>query len=274
MLSACLLYGFLIEPRGLKIRTDTVVLSKPLASPLKIVVLADIHIGGFHVPATRVPKIVKAVNAQSPDLILIAGDFIHGHIQRGSQTAEFNQEIEQGLSSLAELKSRLGTFTVIGNHDVWYDYPYVQSTLEKAGLIVLHNDYRRLPGDLCVAGFADHDTQVEDPRVTEGCDRADIQLAVMHSPDSFKILSSTTDLAVAGHTHGGQINLPVLGRHVTSTDLGPSYAYGRAEMNGVPVWITAGIGTSILPARFRAPPEIVVLTLRGQGIQSIIQAGQ
>ena len=86
----------------------------------------------------------------------------------------------------------------------------------------------------------------------------------MHSPDSFKHLRSDTDLAVAGHTHGGQINLPLIGRRVTATKLGEPYAYGLKDWSGTPVYITSGLGTSVLPARFRAPPEIVVITISGQ----------
>lgn len=83
----------------------------------------------------------------------------------------------------------------------------------------------------------------------------------MHSPDSFQYLRPGIALAVAGHTHGGQINLPLIGRRVTATNSGNKYAYGLVKVNGVLAFVTAGIGTSILPARFRAPPELVLIEL-------------
>ena len=93
------------------------------------------------------------------------------------------------------------------------------------------------------------------------CEDGATPIALMHSPDSFPLLRSDTALAVAGHTHGGQINIPLIGRRVTSTAAGRKYAYGQIDVNSTPAFVTAGIGTSILPARFRAPPEIVLIEL-------------
>ena len=100
------------------------------------------------------------------------------------------------------------------------------------------------------------------------CETSKDIVAFMHSPDSFKLLPSDTDLALAGHTHGGQINIPFIGRRITSTRLGKKYAYGSLDFGGIRAFVTAGIGTSILPARFRAPPEIVLITLRSAAQQA------
>ena len=257
----CLLYGFFIEPRLLKIRHVTLTSQHYHRPALRIALLSDIHIGGHHMPAARVETIVASVNALSPDIILIPGDFINGHKPRSKHKAAFNTEIDKGLSALAGLEAPLGVFASIGNHDVWYDAAFVEDMLKTSGLTVLRNKAISLANGICIVGFADHDTQGEDPNSFEGCETGEAPIALMHSPDSFPLLRSDTALAVAGHTHGGQINLPLIGRRVTATAAGKKYAYGAKDVNGIPAFVTAGIGTSILPARFRAPPEIVLIVL-------------
>lgn len=257
----CLLYGFFIEPKLLKIRHLSIESQNYEGAALRIALLSDIHIGGRHVAAARVETIVAQVNALTPDIILIPGDFINGHKPRSEHSAAFNTEIDQGLGALAQLKAPLGVFASIGNHDVWYDANVVEGRLIASGLTVLHNRAMNLPNGSCIVGLADHDTQEEDPRAYSDCKSGTEPIVLMHSPDSFSVLRSDTALAVVGHTHGGQINLPLIGRRVTATAVGEKYAYGTVDMNGVPAFVTAGIGTSILSARFRAPPEIVLIEL-------------
>jgi len=260
-------YGFAVEPAMLKTRHVSIASPDYAGAPLKIALLSDIHIGGRHVPAERVKTIVKRVNAQSPDLILIAGDYISGHLSRRENSAAFNAEIDEGLNALSSLAAPQGVYSAIGNHDVWYAPDYVARALNRAGITSLQNDVALTESGHCIGGLADAQTQEEDPSIFELCPDDSEIIAVMHSPDSFFLVPTETALALAGHTHGGQINLPFLGRRVTATDLGPAYAYGQVDIRGVLGFVTAGIGTSILPVRFRAPPEIVVIDLVpvGQG---------
>lgn len=259
----CLAYGFFIEPKLLKTRLVAVQSSNYYGQTLRVALLSDIHIGGRHVSAKRIETIVARVNALKPDIILIPGDFINGHKARAEHGEGFNTEVDRGLTALGALKAPLGTFASIGNHDVWYDAAYVEKTLSNAGLNVVANTSVTLNNGLCISGLLDYDTQGEDSSVFEGCRTGDNIIALMHSPDSFTGLRSDISLAVAGHTHGGQINLPLIRRRVTSTRAGKKWAYGLKEIGGIPAFITAGIGTSILPARFRAPPEIVLIELVG-----------
>jgi len=257
----CLLYGFFIEPKLLKERRITIPVDSKLNAPMRIVLLSDIHIGGFHVTARRVEKIVERVNALRPDMILIPGDFISGHSSRAEQSSAFNSEVEKGLASLSHLNAPLGKFATIGNHDFWYGVEYVEKSLSRSGFTVLTNKAVNLSNGLCVVGLADHYTQKIDPKAFEDCSEDSVPIALMHSPDSFKILHPKTVLAVAGHTHGGQINIPFIGRRVTATISAQEYAYGQHDIKGITAFVTAGIGTSILPARFRSPPELVLIEL-------------
>src|SRR5437867_6614445 len=86
-------------------------------------------------------------------------------------------------------------------------------------------------------------------------------LVLMHNPDLFPEVPERVSLTLAGHTHGGQVDLPIAGRLIVPSRFGQRYAYGLVEENGKKLIVTGGIGTSILPVRFRVPPEVVILTL-------------
>jgi len=258
----CLLYGFFIEPNRLVKRTvniDSPIYDGP---PLKILVLSDIHIGGVHIDAERVSKIVARANQDGPyDYVLIPGDFINGHERRSDRTPETIAEIETGIARLGELNGGQNIYASLGNHDTWYGKSDVADMLLRAGLIVLDN--KSAPeNNLCIVGIADFDTARPSPKAAQNCGADQTKIVITHSPDALKFAPKDSALIVTGHTHGGQINIPLIGRRVTATRAGRDYAYGLKRYDGMPVFITAGIGTSMLPARFRAPPEYVVITLR------------
>ncbi len=258
----CLCWGFLVEPMQFKTRQHTINIDSWHKEPLKVVFLADIHFAGEHVSAERVTKIVEAINAQDPDLVLIGGDFIDGHKARSKTSKRFDQIVDDSFKAIAGLKAPKGVVAVIGNHDVWYNAHYVEQELVKAGIQVLKNSHIELGDDLCIVGYADDMTQTPLKEAAKGCDESPTVISLMHSPDTFALIERS-DLALAGHTHGGQINIPFIGRRVTSTRLGEPFAYGLKDYDGVPVYVTSGIGTSVMPARFRSAPEIAVLTLQG-----------
>jgi len=260
--ATCLLYGFFIEPKRLIMRDVSIQSSHYSGDPLKLVFITDIHIAGFHTPTERISQIVDKVNEVEADLILIGGDFIDGHIPRAKSSVEFNAEIEIGLDLIGTLRAKTNgaVYTVMGNHDNWYDPNFITQTLNQSGVHVLNNQ-GVMQGGLCVIGIEDFATGKPSSDGYKDCSTDAIKIAVTHSPDGFSYLSSDTALAVAGHTHGGQINLPLLGRRVTKTRSGKALAYGLKSVGETPVFISAGIGTSLMPARFRAPPEIVVINL-------------
>ena len=254
----CLAYGFLVEPRLLKVRQVKV--TAAISKPIKIALISDLHIGGLHVPAERITQTAAKINAQNPDIIFLAGDYVNGHKRREDHAQAFNDKLDRGLAALSNLSAPLGVYAAMGNHDEWYSQSYLVEALTQAGVTVLVNQAVNI-ANVCIVGLADADTDIEDPMAFEACPTDSNILGLMHSPDSFQYLRPDTVIAVAGHTHGGQINLPFLGRAITATQLGKPYAYGVRDWQGIPVVITAGLGTSILPARFRSAPEIVIIEL-------------
>jgi len=82
-----------------------------------------------------------------------------------------------------------------------------------------------------------------------------------HNPDIFPSIPSKVALTIAGHTHGGQVSAPIIGRPIVPSDFGERYAAGHIVEGVKHLFVTSGIGTSILPVRFRVPPEISLLTI-------------
>lgn len=259
----CLIYGFFIEPKRLVLRTIEIESSHWTGAPLRIGLASDIHIGGRGIDTARVEKIVQALNTTSPDVILLAGDFINGHLGKSQRSVVANADIAEGLAALGALQAPLGTHAVIGNHDYLYGRYFVQSDLEAAGITILDNRSISLGDRACLFGMDDDTFGTPTLAGHDTCPEGLPKIGMMHSPDVFFDVPPGTALTLAGHTHGGQIVLPFVGR-LTPTQSGKATAYGRISVNNNPGFVTAGIGMSILPARFRAPPEIVVITLSAQ----------
>lgn len=120
-------------------------------------------------------------------------------------------------------------------------------------------------GPFWVTGIGDDHTHAADPaRALKPVPKGATALCFTHSPDTFAGLSPVCGLTVAGHTHGGQVWLPLLGRPAVmiASDFGQRYAIGVVRENGRTLFVSPGIGTSNLPIRFGVPPEISLLTLR------------
>lgn len=249
------IYAFLIEPRSLAIRSLEIGVGE---NETRIVVLSDLHVGGFHVGQGRVRRIVEDINKIDPDWVLIPGDFINGHELQTERTPDENAEIAASISELDALNAR--KIATIGNHDNWYGGAVVGALLEASGFTILTNE-ALLVDEFCIVGLADDMTARPNAFAFKDCAEGTVILALMHSPDSRFLIPPHTAFAVAGHTHGGQVNLPVFGRAVTATQCGKPCAYGLIQTYP-PLYVSSGIGTSMLPMRFRAKPEIVAVTLR------------
>ena len=160
---------------------------------------------------------------------------------------------------------------VLGNHDSWYGLAPIVRALEAAGVTVLWNQHvvkERPGGTFVIAGLADDDTGTPDFESALADAPPVDTLVLSHSPDPFPDMPAAPALMLAGHTHCGQVSVPFLGRPITPTHSGQRYACGRTDEDGRILYTTAGVGTSLLPVRFRNPPEIVLLTLRASSRQN------
>jgi predicted MPP superfamily phosphohydrolase len=256
------LWAFWWEPSSLRVVHRTIAI-RPWHSEhagLKVAVMADLHVGAPYRNLARLKEIVTVTNAEQPDLILILGDFVTQGVIGGQFVAP-----ELIADNLAGLQAPLGVVTVLGNHDWWFDGDRVRHALESHGIQVLENQNLRLTyrgGTFWLCGLADLLTRGDRLAPTLAkIDDSEPVLVLMHNPDIFPEIPERVSLTLAGHTHGGQVSLPIVGRPIVPSKFGQRYAYGLVEENGRKLFVTGGIGTSILPVRFRVEPEIVILRL-------------
>lgn len=256
-------WGFWWEPASLSTREYDLVLPgwPAAAGDLRIAVLADLHTGSPPNDLDKLQEVVDATNRAPPDLILLAGDFVIQGVVGGQFV-----EPEASARVLRSLQATLGVYAVLGNHDWWLDGARVRKALEDEGIPVLED--RAIPL-LCnrrpfwLAGVSDFWEAAHDVRrALAGVDEASPVIVVTHNPDVFPEIPDRVALTIAGHTHGGQVAVPGLGRPVVPSQFGERYAIGHVVEGGRHLFVSTGIGTSILPVRFRVPPEISMITLR------------
>jgi len=260
-----LAWSVFVEPARLTVRT-TAVASRGwprTRAPLRIAVLTDLHVGSPHMGLARLRDVVALTNAQAPDLVVLLGDYVIHGVPGGHFVPP-----EPTAAALSALRARQGVLAVLGNHDWWYDGERVRAALEGAGITVLENDAvaRGAGGDrFWVAGLGDLWTRpVEVDRALSAVPRGEPVLVLEHNPDVFPGIPARVALTLAGHTHGGQVALPWIGRPVVPSRYGQRYADGLVVEDGRALFVSSGLGTSILPLRFRVPPEVAMVVLSGE----------
>ena len=258
------IWGFFIEPNRLVTRYETIELEQwpRELSDLKIAVLSDIHAGGRFIDERKLRLIVERTNQLQPDLIVILGDYISG----GRNHHEMDPEVFAPL--LKHLRAPLGVYTVLGNHDWWFNGERVRSALEANGLKVLENDSTRIDArgsSFWLVGLPDLWTRTPRiPQTLANVPEGAPVIAMAHNPDIFPQLPQRVSLLLAGHTHGGQVKFPLIGTVVHTSDFGDHYEAGHVFESGHHLFVTTGIGTSIIAVRFGVPPEIVLLTVKSK----------
>ena len=266
---ALMVWGFVIEPRRLVMREVALVLPNwPRGNDrLRVALLTDLHVGSPHHGVARLRSIVDRVNSLNADVVLLLGDYVIQGVAGGKFVAP-----ELIAPELHRLTARHGVFAVLGNHDWWLNAVRVRNALDSAGIPVLEDSAVHITaGDrkLWLTGISDfwegpHDVAAALRHVTT----VDPVIAFTHNPDVFPGIPNRVSLTIAGHTHGGQVRLPFVGPPVVPSRFGQRYAYGHIVEGARHLYVSSGTGTSILPVRFRVPPEIVILTLRSSAAAS------
>lgn len=226
------------------------------AAPIRVALLADIHIGNASMGPNRLHRIVDQVNALRPDVVVIAGDFLAGY----DKPAALSRSV-QLATELARLSAPLGVVAVLGNHDMATEPHTLARGLRNAGIVVLQNTAVQR-GPLVIGGLGDGysgNAQVE-PMVRAMAPLHGARIVLTHSPASVPLLPRDISLALTGHTHCGQITLPFSGP-LTLPSVPARYACGLVTEGSRRTVISGGLGTSTLPFRIGAPPDLWVLTL-------------
>jgi predicted MPP superfamily phosphohydrolase len=258
--AGCYLYGREVEIRRVEIKPLTLTLPRlaPEFDGYRIVQIGDIHLDDWTKPE-RLSGIVKKVNAQRPDLIAIMGDF-------ASRSAK-QLDTRRLTGALRELRARDGVLTILGNHDYLTDVELIRRCISEASVTELVNDVhtlRRGGASLHVAGIDD---------VMEGGSRLDLVLRdlpdsgaailLAHEPDFADVSAATGrfDLQLSGHSHGGQVRVPLLMR-LALPPFSQRYTSGLYMVDGMLQYTNRGLGFVDMRLRFLCRPEITVLTLR------------
>lgn len=227
--------------------------------PVTLLLVSDIHVAGPDMPPERLRRIVGQINALGPDLVLIAGDLVSDKM-----VATRRYSPVEAIAPLSGLRPRIGSYAVLGNHDHWRDGPAMRGSLEAAGIKVLDNE-AVAAGPLVIGGLDDDFTDHADiPKTFDAMRRlSGARILLSHSPDPFLHLPAGPMLMLAGHTHCGQIALPFIGPLATASEHGRRYACGIVNEGGKTLIVGAGLGTSMLPLRIGAVPDMWLIRLSG-----------
>ncbi len=274
------LYATHVEPEWLAVLHTSITLPNlpPAWDGLTLVQLSDIHLGsGIELDTVR--RAVALANAAAPDLVVLTGDFVTGDARHSREVAV----------ALAELRSRYGSYAVLGNHDIWTDAAVIASNLEDAGISVLRDRRVALEHDgarLWLLGIEDTGyTAMSGPGGSGDCSAfraawapardslagllGDIppdepRLLLVHNPDFTEMLpEGRVDLALCGHTHGGQVQLPLVGAPFVPSCWGQKFVEGWVPGATTQVYVNRGLGTTGPVLRFNCRPEVTVLRVAG-----------
>jgi len=266
-------YGLWVEPYRLQVRRLQVPIRafrKP-ESRIRVLHVTDLH---MRAGDARRMAMLQQLGSLRPDLLLITGDLIHGG-------KEADRQLERALAALAGIQPSFGAFVVLGNHDhvhrhrferwlrrplVFHDVDRLRKRLEAASLTVLVNEHARVvirDEELYLVGVDDPFYWLDNvPKAVAGVPQQVPRLLLAHSPDVVTALGEERfDLILAGHTHGGQVRLGERIVWHTNTRLRLPRNAGLMELGPHRLYVSAGVGVSLLPLRLNCPPEVGWLEL-------------
>lgn len=255
---AVMLDGFVLEPKDFEVqRLDIRIPGLPTAfSGFTICQLTDIH----HSPVVGlnyINRVIDKANSLAPDLVVLTGDYVDDE----------RRYAPPAIEAVTRLKSRHGTVAILGNHDYFIGEGYSREVISRNRIPLLQNGHImiRSGGDaLCIAGTRDYLEDKPDAKEALKGVPADVpRVLLSHHPDYSEYLpqDERVDLVLSGHTHGGQVRLPGSFAPVVPSDFGQKYSGGLVANRHTQVYVSRGIGVSMIPVRFNCPPELTLIRL-------------
>ncbi|MEM7333469.1 MAG: metallophosphoesterase [Chloroflexota bacterium] len=267
--TAALIYGAVIEPHNLQL-SEFVIFSDRLplqTDPIKILQITDLHIERWTRRESKVLQIVKNVK---PDVIIVTGDYVNTSYNEDPETHALVRRL------LSQLKAPYGVFATLGSPPVDLR-DQVLPIFDGLNIKLLRHDIELLEfengGRLAVLGMdCTHHLPTDEARLARLVSRAphDVpQLFVFHSPEMMpQATAHGIDLYMCGHTHGGQVRVPIIGPLLTSSQLGRQYVMGMYKEWRTHLYVSRGIGLEGMSAprvRFLCPPEMTLMVIMPSG---------
>ncbi len=257
-------YGILVEPGLFSVETIPLKLRRLPASfsGLRVAQISDIHMGGW-MNLERFQHVADLTLAEKPDVLLITGDFLLGDITGN----DISQAIDDLVTVLSPLAEAIPSFAVLGNHDYWTDAAAVRKMLTLSGITDLTNTVftlKRGSDKLHLCGVDDvWEGAVHLKDVVAQLQDNSAAILLAHEPDYADRSAATGkfDLQISGHTHGGQVAIPLLGPPVLPY-LGKKYPSGLYKVGNMFQYTNHGVGMSRLAIRFNCPPKITIFELK------------
>jgi len=254
-------YGALVQRTDFRVREIDVALPglAPDLDGLRLLQLSDIHLSAF-LSERELARVVDAARDLRPHLALVTGDLISGP----------GDPLDACIRQLARLRSDAGIFACMGNHESFAGVEtYTEMAGEQAGIHFLRSRRRQLRFGSAVMNLAgvDYQSLSEKSRYLRGAQRmvapGAFNVLLSHNPDVFPVAARQGyNLVLAGHTHGGQVNIEILEQGINPARFFTPFVYGLYRTDAAAAYVTRGIGTIGVPARIGAPPEISVIRLR------------
>jgi hypothetical protein len=244
-----LAYAFAIEPYWIVVTHHAVHAPQGvhLTAPLRIAHLTDLHTAGL---GRREKRLLAILAAEQPDLIVITGD-----TPVAGSTHKATREV------LTRLAAPLGVYLVRGNWENWMPPGNEREHYRLAGVALLVNSGQLARPDVWLAGTDDPASGSPDMRAAlRGAPAGALRVGLFHAPAYFDTVARDLHLALAGHTHGGQVRLPLLAPLWLPRASG-EYVEGWFARQGARLYVSRGVGMSILPFRFLCRPEVAIITV-------------
>ena len=231
---------------------------------LKIVHITDIQ-GDEYTGRDEIRNYIQKVNAQNPDLIIFTGDLI-------SYGTDF---IEMSAQELGKVKPKYGTIAVVGDHDYWAGLDNIEPVLNEQNIPLLQDKNHTISIDstssIAITGVTEVYSKQSDPSevdsLTKSAGGSALKIFASHQVNDQLIANAQEQnyqLMLSGHTHGGQIHVPFMGMNFSASQQETKYVQGMYREKGLPINVNNGLGFTLAPIRYEAPPNISVITLQNK----------